>query len=392
MGRFNLILLLLLMWLGHFCVDVMLGIWPVYKTLAEFNLATAGLMVALGAFIGEGSQLLFGVLGDRGYRRLLLAGGVLISGAAAFLAYTSGFLAMFSLFLLTCIGSGAFHPSAAAVMNSLIPSKRGLFMTIFASGGNLGMGLSQIIFTHQYYKETAYFIAIPAVLLCVFILLKKIPETVPQPKKEGLNLSEFIGFFKRKELRALYFAQVANQALLWGMIFILPDTLKCLGFESWICFGGGHLIFILGGVAMLVPAGYLADKYCARNVMLVASIISAVLFYMTLYFTNVSPYFTLLLLFVLGGGISVVNPIAVSLGNKFVPDKPGTISAFLMGLVWCASETIGPGGVGLVSTFFGEHAPVKALAVLGVLFVVCIYATLQLPKRSADVLINVSVP
>lgn len=385
----QIILLVALMWIGHFCVDVMLGIWPVFKTLSSFNLATAGLMVSLGAFIGEGSQLLFGLLGDRGYRKYLLAFGVIVSSGAAFLAYTSGVLSMFALFLATCIGSGAFHPSAAAVVNSLSTTRKGLYMTIFASGGFLGMALSQIIFTHHYYIQQTYLIAIPVFVVGLATLLIKIPE-IPHEgvtDKRHVNFGEFLGFFKRPELFSLYFAQVANQALLWGMIFILPDTLVCFGYHSWVCFGGGHLCFILGSVLMLIPSGYLADRYSAKRVMLISMSISVVLFYLIL-FANFSASITLVLLFILGGGIGVINPIGVALGNKYEPNKPGAISAFLMGLVWCASETIGPGGVGLVSTFFEDHAAVKALAILGLLFFVSLYFTARLPSDQSDCCLN----
>lgn len=74
-----LISLLILMWVAHFFVDTMLGIWPVFKSLAQIDLAKAGLIVAVGALIGEGSQLIFGSFSDRGYRKILIIGGLISS-------------------------------------------------------------------------------------------------------------------------------------------------------------------------------------------------------------------------------------------------------------------------------------------------------------------------
>ena len=169
-------------------------------------------------------------------------------------------------------------------------------------------------------------------------------------------------------MRYLYFSQIANQSLLWGTIFILPDVLKEMGHAEWICYGGGHLCFILGGACTMIPAGYLADIYSARQVLLYAGIISCVSLYFILFTGGISMTIVLIALFVLGASLGLVNPVGLALGSRLEPNRTGAISAFLMGLVWCLSEAIGPGGVGLMSTLFSDYAPVKALAILGSLF------------------------
>lgn len=132
---------------------------------------------------------------------------------------------------------------------------------------------------------------------------------------------------------------------------------------------------------MMIPGGYLADLYSGRQVMLYGGLISAVAFYFILFSGGISLIIVLTALFVLGATLALMNPIAVSMGNRLEPMRSGAVSAFLMGLVWCVSEALGPGGVGVMSTFFDNYAPVKALAVLGCLFVVQIYATICLPKE-----------
>lgn len=131
---------------------------------------------------------------------------------------------------------------------------------------------------------------------------------------------------------------------------------------------------------MMVPAGYFADKYSARQVMLYAGMISAAAFYFIIYFGGLSMTVVLLCLFLLGASLALVNPVGVALGMRLEPLRTGAVSAMLMGLVWCVSEAVGPGSVGLMSNYFEDYAPVKALAVLGSLFIVQIYATICLPK------------
>lgn len=379
----TLIPLLCFLWVAHFFVDMMLGIWPVYKSLIKLDLATAGLIVAVGALIGEGSQLVFGQLSDRGYRQHLIVLGLVATTASAFFVYVGGKAALFSLFLMTCMGSGCFHPSAAGLFSTLAPHRRGLLMTFFTSGGSLGLATSQLIYTytHSFFEGHTFLLAFPALILAFFLFFYRFPSSKPVHSSHQLHFLDFLDFFKNSTLRSLYLSQVANQSILWGTIFILPDVLKTLNYENWICHGGGHLCFILGGACMMIPGGYLSDRYSARSVLLVASLIASFMFYFILLTGGISVTVILSCLFVLGASLALVNPIAIAFGTKLEPNRPGAMSAFLMGLVWCVSEALGPGGVGMMSTLFENHAPVKALAVLGALFLVQIYTTFCLPQE-----------
>lgn len=376
------------MWMAHFSVDMMLGIWPLYKSLEHLDLAKAGLIVALGGLIGEGSQILFGSLSDKGYRRLLLILGLLATASSVLLVYFSSYAILFLLCLLTCLGSGAFHPSAAGLINVLFKERRGLLMTIFTSGGYIGLASSQLIFTYFYAKGYPFILALPAMILVGILMIYTLPNK-NDPIKENPEggIKSCIAFFKTKPLRFLYISQVANQSILWGIIFILPDALKSLGHVDWICYGGGHLCLVLGGALMMIPGGYFSDRFSARWVMVISTIISFFLFYLILLSSTFSLFISLPTLFILGASLGLINPVAVALGNRYVPNQPGVVSSFLMGMVWCISEILGPGGVGLMSSFFQDGGPVKALALLGLLFFVQLFFLLALPSEKPQLLV-----
>lgn len=381
--------ILLLIGFAHFLVDTMLGIWPIYKSMAQLDMAMAGFIVAIGAFIGEGSQLLFGSFSDKGYRKFLIIIGLVITIASAFLAYSSHYVALFVLYLITCIGSGSFHPCAASLVSGLIPGRRSLLMAIFAACGSLGLATSQLTFMQVYvwFEGQTYILAFPALVLAVLLACYQLPQNEGQKEsgRHRASLKDFVEFFRNPSLRALYFSQVANQSILWGTIFILPDTLKVLGHTEWICYGGGHCCFILGAACMVIPGGYLADLYSPRQIMLYGGMISCIVFYFILFSGGISTPIVLSALFVLGATLALMNPLAVSMGIRLESHRSGAVSAFLMGLVWCLSEALGPGGVGMMNNLFDDYAPVKALAILGCLFLVQIYATICLPKRVSAV-------
>ncbi|MCE5316330.1 MAG: MFS transporter, partial [Parachlamydia sp.] len=371
-------MVLLIAVMGHFCVDLMIGVWPVFKTLVHMDLAVAGLISAVCAFVGEGLQVYFGHLSDKGHCKRLLIGGLAAVVGCAFLAYASHYAIYFCLFLLTCLGSGAFHPVAASLVGNLSATRKGLFLTLFAAGGTLGMAFSQILFTNAFFHLNGHtaVLALPMLCLILLITFTSLPKTASSQKHSLLGSLELLG---QKELKLLYFSLVCNQTVLWSFLFFLPDILLEREYDSWIAFGGGHMVAVLGGTCMLVPAGYLADRFSCRIVILISIALSTVLLYALLFFPFLPNSFLLPLLFFLGATLSIVNGVSVAFGNQLVPDHPGKVSALLMGLVWCLSEGIGQGGGGLLTKLFDEDAPARAVAMLGSLQLVSLALAWRLP-------------
>src|SRR5262245_61254312 len=81
--------------LGHFCVDFMIGVWPVFKTMMQLDLAKAGLLASLCALIGETFQSVSGTLSDRGYQKMLIMCGVALAAVSALFSYTSSYFGCF---------------------------------------------------------------------------------------------------------------------------------------------------------------------------------------------------------------------------------------------------------------------------------------------------------
>ncbi|MCB1213834.1 MAG: MFS transporter, partial [Chlamydiia bacterium] len=367
---------LLLMWLSHFLVDFMIGIFSVYKTLAGLDLAKAGAIAFFSAMFGEGLQIFSGSLSDSGYRKPMLILGVLLVCANAMIVYVDSYWLIFTLVLINYIGSGCFHPSAASFAGSILPHRRGLCITIFASGGALGLALSQIGF-YSFYRvlgSNLWVMVIPSVALALFILTRTFTtgEDKAQDKAHvsmgAKRFLEIFSLFKIRDMRLLYLSLVCNQALFWGMIFLLPDLLKSRGFGEWLCYGGGHCAMILGAGCAMVPAAWFADRVSPRRVMMAAMCCSMIFHYSLLMFAPSGEWVVLSWLFFLGAALGLVAPVGIAYGTRLFPGRPGLVSAFLMGMVWCISESMGPGGSGYLAHLFGGvEGPEKALICIGVL-------------------------
>lgn len=386
---FVIVRTLICLWLAHFLVDFMIGIWAIYKTMAHLDLFLAGTISGVGAFLGEGMQIFFGPLSDKGWRKKLICAGLAVTTASVFMSYTSNYWVLLIFFIATCLGSGAFHPSAVSLAGALTPHRKALMITIFASGGSLGLACSQLVFTHFYAFLNGHtaILMIPSLILALimaFYGLRGIQKFTPSHSSHDVNLKALFGMFKVPHLRLLYIAQVCNQTLFWGTIFLLPDTLFCKGYDTWICHGGGHLFFILGGAVMMIPSGYLADRYSPRTVLLFTTFCAMCVFYSFLFFPVLDNLYFMGLIFILGAFLATVNPVIIAFGNLLAPESPGMVSAFLMGMAWCLSEGLGQSGGGLITRLFDDHAPVYALAILGLFFVIGLVATFFLPRHKQE--------
>lgn len=386
---FVIIRTLIALWLAHFLVDFMIGIWAIYKTIAHLDLFLAGIISGMAAFVGEGMQIFFGPLSDRGWRKQLICIGLLVTAASALMSYTTDYWMLFLLFSATCLGSGAFHPAAVSLAGALTPHRKSLMITIFASGGAFGLACSQMVFTHFYHvlDGNTLVLIVPTALLTFGLIiygLRGIQQFSPVRTVETVNLRTLFAQFKVRNLRLLYIAQVCNQTLFWATIFLLPDALICKGYDSWLCHGGGHLFLILGGAFMMIPSGYLADKYSPRTVLLVVLVGAMLAFYVFLYFPVMDPLAFIALVFILGACLSTVNPVLIAFGNRIAPENPGMVSTLLMGMAWCLAEGLGQSGGGFITKFFDEHGPIYALGILGVFYIIGIWATALLPNLKKD--------
>jgi FSR family fosmidomycin resistance protein-like MFS transporter len=121
---------------AHAAVDCCSGIWPVFKTLAHLDIATAGLIATIGSMAGNGLQLAFGVLADRGWRKGLIVTGVAVAGAVTLAPWAvRSYPMMGALVLVTNVGSAAFHPSATGAAANLSRRRVGFMIAMFLAGG-----------------------------------------------------------------------------------------------------------------------------------------------------------------------------------------------------------------------------------------------------------------
>jgi MFS transporter, FSR family, fosmidomycin resistance protein len=371
---------LFLLWSSHLLLDFFTGIWPIYKTIAGIDLAKAGLIAGLSGFFGEILQLFFGYFSDRGFRKKVILLGLVLSSCVLWITFTSDILISFFILLLLMLGSGSYHPAAVGFAGLLSPARKGRNILFFASGGAIGLATSQLAFTKalDLCGGQALVFLIPVLLLIVGIVFYPMQE---QNDNRKLSFKEFLQplLLAKRSLLLLYITQVFNFTLMTAFMFLLPDLMRSKECHSWLCIGGGHLCFVLGGAILMVPIGYLCDKYGHKPVLLIAIFSALLLLYSFLIQPEHSLEKTILFLTALGAFMNTINPIIVSWGNKLVPESPSTVSGLLMGCAWCLAY-LGTIWAGLLAKAIAFDPIATTLCLLGLLLVLGFFLILFVPQ------------
>lgn len=377
---------LFILWLGHIMMDFFTGIWPIYKTIAKIDIAQAGLIAGLSGFLGEILQVGFGYFCDRGHRKFVLMLGLILSSSIIWITFTTSIFSAFCVLLLLMLGSGSFHPAGMGYAGSLSQMHKGKTILLFASGGALGLGVSQLVFTKLFhtFNGHALVLFIPVLLVLTFIFFHKFPD--PHPNAKPLSKQELLAPFIKswKPLSLLYMAQITNYSVAMAFLFLLPDLMISKTSSNWLVMGGAHLCFILGSAMALPPAGYLCDKFGQKKVLIMALSGSFLLLYLLLSIRTFTPMNAALLLLCLGGFLQSINPIVVSWGHKIVPDSPSTVSALLMGFAWCFTN-FGPTCAGYLCKRFQEEAVVHTLSWMGILLLFSLLFVIFVPASAVAV-------
>lgn len=361
-----------LIWVSHLLMDFMLGVWPVYKTIAQLDLVVAGLIASVGVFIGEGLQLYFGYLSDKGYHQQLLALGIGLTATIPFLSYVEKEWVLFIMILCAYVGSGAFHPSASGLVLESNSNKKSSLIALFACGGMVGAAASQMGYTFLYYRFEGHtwFLVLPvllSVLCCAFFSFPKVERQL-----QKVDFKAILQAIKplRGQLGLLYIIHVLLQIVLMSFAFLLPDILKVKGYEEWFCLGGGYFCFIMGSVLTSIPIGYCVDRLGYRLVLAAIVVASTILLYVFLGLETLSLFPPIAVLLLLGGTMGVIIPVVVAGGTQHVPAHARSfVSALYMGGTTCLAG-FGPILASLLASYFDNQAPVIALQGLSSLYVI----------------------
>ncbi len=378
--RFRLLATLLL---GHLMTDLNQGMLP---ALLPFFIADKGLSYAaaggliLAANVSSSVvQPLFGFMADRRPSPWLIPAGVAAAGIGLAL---SGIAPTYPLIAasigLSGLGVAAFHPEGSRAANYASGDRRATGMSIFSTGGNLGVSLGPLVITPlvlHFGLRASLAMAGPMVIVATFLgtQLSQLAELRPPAKTGGpaaMSVEDRWGPFARLGgvvgLRSVVYAGIVSfLPLFWAQV---------LGKSK--ADGASALSLVLGaGIFGTLAGGRLADILGRRIIVLCSMIPLTPLLYVLA--TTRDPRMALMLLAPIGFIFYMPFSVLVVMGQEYLPNRVGMASGVTLGLGITMGGLAAP-LLGRLADFYGVAAPLIVVAFLPVL---AIAVTLTLPPE-----------
>jgi len=334
--------------MAHCLVDCSSGAWPIFKYLANLDLAWAGMIATFTVFIGAGLQPVFGFWSDHGWHRPLIVAGAALACMSALLGpiaiatervgETAAYLLMLAVMLTVAVGRGMFHPAGASLAGNIVHERRSTLLAVFVAGGMIGLSLSQGLFSKVYRLTSGHtqWMLVPALLIVLWVGWWCAPSAGDNGHRKPLNIRVALRNLApfRRQLAILYLYEMFMASLSTGFIFLMPEFLNLRGYPHWMVHGGGMLLWVAGSVALMVPGGHIADRTSSGAPLVVFTALAAILYLLMILLPSMPVFAFGILIFVAGGFVGTTNPMGVAMGQRLAPQHASVISGILMGLAW----------------------------------------------------------
>ena len=333
------------LWLGHLAADLASGALPAVlvflKPVLHLSYTRAGAAVLVATVTSSIAQPVFGRWSDRHAMTWLVPVGIATSAAgiaAAALAHDYSWLLVAVFF--SGLGVGLFHPEAMKLARHASGRRRASGLTIFQTGGNLGIALGPLLaglVLAASGSTGGLILLVPGALVTLLVLrdfgsLSRVRRSGHADAVREVPVDR-VGPFKVL-LATVAFRSVAY----YGLFTFVPLWEVERGHST--SYGAALLSLVLfGGAIGTLCSGPLADRH-GDKVVLAGSL-------------ALTP--ALLVAFVLGNGVLAVIALTLAgallvsgfglttfMGQEFLPSRIATASGMTVGL------TTGLGGVAAV--------------------------------------------
>lgn len=375
---------------GHLLLEAFHQYLPVVYPflLAEFDLSFAQIgVVALTATTASSlAQPLFGYFTDRWDARRVVAFSVLWLGLLMGAVGLAGnYWLLLGIVALAGLGSASFHPAGAAVVSKATRSYKGLAVSFFSVGGNLGSALSPVLMAVglAWLGLPGTTILLPLALLAGGLLFfglgrEDAGEQAAHRKSQAEAGQGFVA-----GLVLLTLAVMARSWFQFSLTSYLPVWLEAQGRTVA---DGAQMLFLISiciGVGSMA-GGTLSDWVGRWQVLLACLALLSPLYWLYLGSSGLPQVFYL-------GGIGLclgcTFPTAVVLAQEVWPRGLALASGLVMGLGWWPGG-LGASFTGLLADRIGLDAALGWLLIAPVLGALCMAGFVVAQRQRLSVISN----
>ncbi|HEY8418608.1 MAG TPA: MFS transporter [Limnochordales bacterium] len=353
--------ILLLMALGHLVVDMHPGglavLLPLLREEHGLSYAMVGLLVLLSQVSSSVVQPAFGALSDRISTRWLVPASCLLASAGfVVLLFGDSFVTAAVGVFVMGLGVAAFHPEGSKIAHFASGDRKAWSMSVFALGGNVGTALGPLLMGTALVTfglpGVAVFllVSVPAALL----LIRHVPEMYARipPRRQARTGGEQVGA-AAANVRGLVLLLLV--VAMRSSVHVSMTTFIPLYYEGYVGLGTQAAswrltVFLASGAVGGLVAGWLADRYGRREVILGSLLLAAPFLWLFQYAAGIWAYPVLM---AAGAAVFASFGVTTVLGQELLPNNIGLASGLMLGF------SVGTGGI--AATFLGRAADVWGL-------------------------------
>lgn len=359
---------LLTLMLGHYMVDMYVGILPVlYPVLTgrfELDLKTVGLVTLAYSGTASLAQPIFGLIADRYGTRFIGLALIWTAFTFALIGFAPTFPILLALAAAAGIGSGAYHPLGSLNAAAVIPERsRNAAMGAYVSGGTFGVASGPLIGAFLFYffgiHGTALMI-LPGATIAIWMLfeMRKIALRRPAARVAGAPIVA-LPPIPVVPLLAVIGTMMSRS---WTMISIqafIPTWYKELGY-------GAAFYSLLATTVILASAfgnigtGGLADRFGRRGVTLASLVLTIPIILLFAHFTGPIGF---LLGAMLGFTAASTGPLMLVMAQQLMRGRAGLASGLILGIGF-VTGAIGVPVTGAVADAYGIPTALRLQVVI----------------------------
>jgi FSR family fosmidomycin resistance protein-like MFS transporter len=326
---------------GHFTNDaygnLATSMAPYFVLAGKMTPAVAGTVVLVYLAGSSVLQPIFGIVSDRTGRRWFAVAGPMWVGLMMSLMIAAPWAwAIFVCASLAGVGTAAFHPQGASMVNRVAGPARGWSMSIFSMGGNLGFGLGPVLAAVMASANSAWAIAmaVPGII-CSSVLFKFAP-VVKSQHMESTGKSLRDARQNAGALTIIVLIIAIRSGAMSAVIFLCPLYFHSQHLPAnWGSIGSS--IFLLMGAIAGLYAGRLSDRVGRTPIVMWSLVASAPLIFLV---ANVRGLVAWPVLAAAGVAILASNSVTVVQAQELLPANAGLAAGLTLGLGFGLSGVI----------------------------------------------------
>jgi FSR family fosmidomycin resistance protein-like MFS transporter len=333
--------------MGHLVADInysaLPAMLPFLKEVLGFSYAMAGTAILVSNVVSSVIQPAFGYLTDRKSLPWFLPLGCIVAGSGmGIVGWASSYYQVLILVAFSGLGVAIYHPEGWRVANFFAGDRKATGMSTFAVGGNLGVALGAImavfLVKHLGLKGSTLFMIPGTVVAAVFLFSRfwRVDTTAIKKKNPPKSIANSLrsAIYPMSLLIAMIMFRSWSQT---GLITFIPFYYINYLKGDPMMVGDLLFAFLAAGTVGTFFGGPVADRLGHKKVVLFSLGATCPLLVLFLLSSGFWAFFWL----TLAGLILIVSfPVAMVMGQSFMPNNVGMASGLILGL------SFGLGGLG----------------------------------------------